>query len=159
MKTGKNTLLSIIVLLLSIHFASAQYGYGYGNPYYYGRQRSIVPQGPEPEKEVKPRTADEIVAAEMPKITEVLELNEFEQAVVSTILTKYVQQSIELRILDPEPDKLREGMEKIQRNQREELKAGIPEDKFNALVALQENGYKNKKKEKKKKKKGKKPKD
>jgi hypothetical protein len=135
---------------------SAQYGYGYGNPYAYGRQRSIVPQGPEPEKEAKPKTAAEIVETEMPKITEVLELNEFEEAVVASILTKYVQQSIELQILDLEPDKMREGMEKIRINQKAELKAGLPEDKYNALVDLQENGFK---KTKKKKKKGKKPKD
>jgi hypothetical protein len=135
---------------------SAQYGYGYGNPYAYGRQRSIVPQGPEPEKEAKPKTAAEIVETEMPKITEVLELNEFEEAVVASILTKYVQQSIELQILSLEPDKMREGMEKIRINQKAELKAGLPEDKYNALVDLQENGFK---KTKKKKKKGKKPKD
>ncbi len=156
MKINRNHLLLLFALLLSVTFASAQYGYGYGNPYYYGRNRSVVPQGPEPEKEVKPRTADEIVAAEMPKITEVLELNEFEQAVLSTILTKYVRQSIELQILNLDADQMREGMEKIRINQKAELKAGLPEDKFNILMELQENGMK---KVKKKKKKGKKPKD
>jgi hypothetical protein len=156
MKTAKKSLLSILLLLLGSTLAFAQYGYGYGNPYSYGRQRSIVPQGPdEPVKEAKPKTADEIVAAEMPRITEVLELNEFEQAVVTSILTKSVQQSIELQILDPGPEKLREGMEKIQKNQRDELKAGLPEDKYNKLVDLQDNGYKNLKKKKKKKKKNK----
>lgn len=156
MKSKKRLVLSTLILGLSIFYVNAQYGYGYGNPYAYGRQRSIVPQGPEPEVEPKARTADEIVAGEMPHITETLELNEFEQAVVSSILTKYVQQSIELQILNPEPNKIREGMEKIQKNQREELKAGLPEEKFNMLVELQENGYKTKKK---KKKKGKKPND
>lgn len=156
MKTKSNIFLSIFALVLGITISSAQYGYGYGNPYSYGRQRSIVPQGPEPEKEVKPKTAEEIVEIEMPKITEVLELNEFEQAVVSSILTKYVQQSIELQILNPEAEKLREGMEKIRQNQKAELKAGLPEEKYNALVDLQENGFK---KTLKKKKKGKKPKD
>ncbi len=157
MKPSKNVLLSVIAIVWSLSFASAQYGYGYGNPYSYGRQRSIVPQGPEPEKEVKARTADEIVAAEMPKIAEILELNEFEQAVVSSILTKYVQQSIELQILNLEPDKMREAMEKIRINQKAELKEGLPEEKFNELIELQENGMK--KQKKKKKKKGKKPKD
>jgi hypothetical protein len=153
MKTAKKFILSILVLLLGSSLAFAQYGYGYGNPYSYGRNRSIVPQGPdEPVKEAKPQTADEIVAAEMPRITEVLDLNEFEQAVVTSILTRSVQQSIELQILDPGPEKLREGMEKIQHNQREELKAGLPEDKYNTLVDLQDNGYKNIKKKKKKKK-------
>lgn len=156
MKTRRNIFLSICTLVLGIVCTSAQYGYGYGNPYAYGRQRSVVPQGPEPEKEVKPKTAAEIVETEMPKITEVLELNEFEQAVVSSILTKYVQQSIELQILGLEPEKIREGMEKIRINQKAELKAGLPEDKYNALVDLQENGFK---KAKKKKKRGKKPKD
>jgi len=156
MKTKSNIFLSIFALVLGVTISSAQYGYGYGNPYSYGRQRSIVPQGPEPEKEAKPKTAEEIVEIEMPRITEVLELNEFEQAVVSSILTKYVQQSIELQILNPEADKLREGMEKIRQNQKAELKAGLPEEKYNALVDLQENGFK---KTLKKKKKGKKPKD
>ncbi|MEM7382056.1 MAG: hypothetical protein AAF361_12780, partial [Bacteroidota bacterium] len=50
-------------------------------------------------------------------------------------------------------DKMREGMEKIRKNQMAELKAGLPEDKYNALVELQEKGYTKVKKEKKKKKK------
>ena len=151
-KAARKPVLSILLLLLGSVMAFAQYGYGYGNPYNYGRNHSIVPQGPdEPAKEPKALTADEIVAAEMPRITEVLELNEFEQAVVTSILTRSVQQSIELQILDPGPEKLREGMEKIQREQREELKAGLPEDKYNTLVDLQDNGYKSIKKKKKKK--------
>lgn len=153
MKIKNHVVLSLIALIMGSFFASAQYGYGYGNPYSYGRQTSIVPQGPDPVKEEKPRTADEIVDAEMPGITEILELNEFESAVVSSILTKYVQQSIELQILDLEPDKMREGLEKIRVNQKAELKAGLPEDKYNALIDLQENGFKQVKKKKKKKKK------
>ena len=156
MRTRKFLYLSSILIVMWVSLANAQYGYGYGNPYYYGRHRAIVPQGPEPEKEAKPRTADETVAAEMPKITEVLELNEFEQAVVSSIMTKYIQQSIELQILKLEPDKMREGMEKIRQNQKEELKAGLPEDKYKALIDLQENGFK---KASKKKKRRDKPKD
>lgn len=156
MKTSIIYIASLFLFVLGISTLSAQYGYGYGNPYAYGRHRSIVPQGPEPEKEEKPRTAEEIVEGEMPKIIEVLELNAFEEAVVSSILTKYVKQSIELQILDLEPDKMREGMENIRKNQKEELKAGLPEEKYNALVDLQENGYKS---ALKKKKKGKKPKD
>lgn len=156
MKTKRHFFLSIFALVIAVSTSSAQYGYGYGNPYSYGRQRSIVPQGPEPEKEVKPKTAEELVEIEMPKITEVLELNEFEQAVVSSILTKYVQQSIEMQILNLEPEKMREGMERIRKNQKAELKAGLPEEKYNALVDLQENGIK---KAQKKKRKGKKPKD
>lgn len=154
MKNSKIILFSILTVVLGITVASAQYGYGYGNPSYYGRNQRLTPQGPEPEKkEEKPRTADEIVAAEMPQITELLSLNDFEQAVVSSILTKYVQQSIELRILNLEPDKMREGFEKIRINQKAELQAGLPEDKFNALMELQEKGIRKQKKIKKKKKK------
>ena len=87
----------------------------------------------------------------MPKIIEALELNDFEQAVVSSILTKYVQQSIELQLLKLPADKTREATEKIRENQKEELKAGLPEDKFNQLVELQKEGYKKIKKKKKKK--------
>jgi hypothetical protein len=158
MRIKKSIVIPLFSLVLGTCFVNAQYGYGYGNPYSYGRYRSIVPQGPEPEKETKPRTADEIVEAEMPKIAELLELNEFERAVVSTILAKYVQQSIELQILDLEPDKMREGLEKIRVNQKAELKAGLPEEKYNALIELQDNGFKKAVKKKKKKKK-KKPED
>jgi tRNA A37 N6-isopentenylltransferase MiaA len=130
----------------------AQYGYGNG---YYGRRSSAVPRTPEPEKKAEPMTAEEIVANEMPKLTEALELNEFEQAVVSSILTKYVQQSIELQLLKLDADKTREGMENIRENQKAELKAGLPEEKFNMLETLQKDGYKKKKGKKKKKKKSK----
>ncbi|HMB61441.1 MAG TPA: hypothetical protein VKN36_00110, partial [Eudoraea sp.] len=96
---------------------------------------------------------------EMPRLTEALELNEFEQAVVSSILTKYVQQSIELQLLKLDPDKTREGMDNIRTKQNAELEAGLPEEKFNAIKELQENGFKKKKEKKKKKKKKEKKKD
>ncbi|NAS13469.1 hypothetical protein [Poritiphilus flavus] len=156
MCTSKNYFLSILFALLFIPIAEAQYGYGNNN---FGRRgRSAIPQTATPERKAEPLTAEEIVANEMPKINEALELNDFEQAVVASILTKYIQQTIELRILDLEPDKMREGMEKIRKNQMAELKAGLPEDKYNALVELQEKGYTKVKKEKKKKKKKKKKK-
>ena len=118
----------------------------------FGRQRSAIPRGPVQQKEAKPLTAEEIVAQEMPKITEAINLNEFEQAVVSSILTKYVQQRIELQLLKLEPDQMREGYEKIQKNQEEELRAGLPEDKFLAFEELAKNKFQVKKKKKKKKK-------
>ncbi len=119
----------------------------------YNRQ-STVPNssGPAPTEE-KPLTAAEIVAKEMPQITEVVGLNPFEEAVVSTILTKYVQKSIELRILELKPEKMTEAMEKIREDQNEELKQGLPEEKYNLLMELKEEGMRKMKKKKKKKKK------
>jgi len=128
--------------------------YGYGSPYYggmYGRQRSSIPQaGPSsPEKETPP-TASEIVDAQMPTITETLGLDPFEEAVVRTTLTQSVQQKIELQILKLEPLKMREEFEKIDKNQNETLKAGLPPDKYEAFVELQENSFNPKKKKRKK---------
>ncbi|MCW5516623.1 hypothetical protein [Muriicola sp. Z0-33] len=152
MNTNKIFFLSILITILTLPLAEAQYGYGYGNTNRYGRQRSAVPQADTTPKKEDPLTAEEIVAREMPKLSEALELNEFEHAVVSSILTKYVKQSIELQLLKLDPDKTREAMEKIRAGQKEELMAGLPEDKYNALVAIQQEGYKKKKKKKKKKK-------
>ncbi|MEM7381919.1 MAG: hypothetical protein AAF361_12075, partial [Bacteroidota bacterium] len=89
---SKNYFLTILFALLFIPVAEAQYGYGYGNSYY-GRRggRSAIPQTATPERKAEPLTAEEIVANEMPKINEALELNDFEQAVVASILTKYIQ--------------------------------------------------------------------
>ncbi len=142
---------SFLVLLLGSTSLSAQ---TMGNQF--GRQRNIVPTGPTQQREVKPKTAEEIVAEEMPKIIEALSLNDFEQAVVSSILTKYVQQRIELQLLKLEPEKMREGMEKIQKDQEAELKAGLPEDKYDAFLELAKNNFQVKKSKKKKKKKKKK---
>jgi len=153
MKTNKLFFLSILLSILTVPVVEAQYGYGYGNRNAYGRQRSAVPQADHTPKKEDPLTAEEIVAREMPKLSEALELNEFENAVVSSILTKYVKQSIELQLLKLDADKTREAMENIRLNQKEELMAGLPEDKYNALVAIQQEGYKKSKKKKKKKKK------
>jgi len=160
MKLNIEYFVIVLLLLAVIPAANAQYGYnnGYNNPYNRGRQ-SVIPRAPEPERKPENLTAEEIVNREMPRIIEAIELNDFEQAVVSSILTKYVQQSIELQILKLPPEKAREAAEKISKNQKEELQAGLPEDKFNKLVELQKQGYKKvkkqKKKEKKKKDKGK----
>jgi len=143
----------LVFLFLAVNpIVNAQYGYnnGYNNP---NNRGSVIPRSPEPERKPENLTAEEIVDREMPKITEAIELNEFEQAVVSSILTKYVQQSIELRILKLPADKAREAAEKIRDNQKEELQAGLPEDKFNKLVELQKQGYNKIKKQKKKQKK------
>jgi len=89
----------------------------------------------------------------MPSITEALGLDPFEEAIVRTTLVQSVQQRIELQILELEPLKMKEEVEKIQRRQDAELKAGLPEDKYEAFVELQENRFRAKKKKDKKKKK------
>lgn len=125
--------------------------YGYGNRY--GRQRSAVPQAQDNPKPPEPMTAEELVDERMPAITEALELNPFEEAIVQTTLVKYVQQRIELRILELEPNRMKEEMVKIGKNQEADLRAGLPEDKFNTYMELQENKFNTKKMKKKKKRK------
>lgn len=155
MKRIRILILSALLALFASETLTAQFGYG--NPYgRYGRQRSIVPQaGGQPTQKQDPLTAEEIVDGQMPSITEALSLNPFEEAVVRTTLVKSVQQSIELQILELDQDKMKEAVEKIRERQEEELKAGLPEDKYNAFLELQENRFKTKKKKKKKKKKSK----
>ena len=149
--------LAFLLGLLSMNDLVAQYGYGspYGYGSRYGRQRNMVPQaGPtESKKDETPPTADEIVDDQMPSITEALGLDPFEQAVERTSLVQSVQQRIELQILQLEPLQMKEEIEKIERRQNEELKAGLPEDKYNAFLELQENRFNTKKVKKKKKKK------
>jgi len=127
----------------------------YNQPYGASGRRRMAPQTQEPQKKPEPLTADEMVDAQMPRITEALALNDFEQAVLKSILTKYVQQRIEVQILNLGPEKTREAFEKINLNQDEELKASLPEDKYDALIEYQKNGGKKVKSRKKKKKKNK----
>ncbi|QLG47138.1 hypothetical protein [Costertonia aggregata] len=126
---------------------------GFGN----GRQRNPIPQAQDNPKPPEPKTAEQIVDEEMPSIIEALSLNAFEAAVMSSTLKKYVQERIELQILELPADKMREAYEKITKRQDEELKVGLPPEKYEAFVELQKNGVnktlKNKKREKKKKKK------
>ncbi|SIQ75603.1 hypothetical protein [Maribacter ulvicola] len=161
--------LKVLVLLLILLGSSeiyAQYGYGnngYGSRggYGYGRQRSSIPQAQTPAEEPKPKTAEELVDGEMPRITEALGLNAFEQAVLSSVLKKYVQERIEAQILKLPPEKMAEVYENITKRQDEELKAGLPLEKYEAFVALQKDGVSKtikKKNKKKKKEKRKKPK-
>lgn len=158
---SKQTLfyITLIIGVLAINDMCAQYGYGspYGNRSMYGRGRSSIPQATqvETEKDETPPTAEELVDEQMPSITEALGLDPFEQAVVRTSLVESVQQRIELQILQLEPLKMKEEVEKIKRRQDAELKAGLPEDKYEAFMELQENRFKAKKKKKKKKKKNK----
>jgi hypothetical protein len=156
MKINKTYLVALFTLLLTGVELQAQYGYGgggygYGGRGTYGRGRSSIPQAQEPQKEPENLTADEIVDKEMPAIAETLELNEFETAVLSSVLKKYVQERIEMQILKLTPDKMREKMEEITERQDEELKAGLPMEKYEAFVELQKNGVAKTNKEKKKK--------
>ena len=154
MKTQYNHILVLFFSIISSVQLNAQYGYGSGygyGGYGYGRQRSSIPQAEMTDKEPDPKTAEEIVEGEMPKISEALGLSEFEQAVVSSILTTSIQKRMELQILKLDADKTREALEKIYKTQDDDLKASLPEDKYNAFVKLQEDGFKTKKKKKKKK--------
>ena len=127
----------------------------YNNPYGVNSRRRIAPQAQEPREKAEPMTADELVAAEMPKLTKALSLSDFEQAVLTAILTKYVQQRIEVQILNLSPEKTLEAYENINQKQDEEFKASLPQDKYEALVEYQQNGGKKVKPKKKKKKKNK----
>lgn len=167
LKSSFTRTLVLLVLVLTASECYAQYGYGqqqggygYGRGGYgYGRQRSAVPRAQETPKKEDPKTAEQIVDGEMPSITEALQLNEFETAVLSSVLKKYVQERIEAQILKLPPEKMREVFEKITERQDEELKAGLPLEKYEAFVELQKNGVaktiKNNKKKKKKRKKDK----
>ncbi|MGB5404417.1 hypothetical protein [Robiginitalea sp.] len=146
----KKLILFLTVSLLAIFGTHAQMG-RYGT---FDSQRSALPRGPGPEAQKEdPKTAEELVADQMPRITEALDLNAFEQAVVSSILNKYVQQRIELQILELPKDKTREAYEKIAENQKAELKQGLPPEKFEGFMDLMENGGKSKKEKKDRKKK------
>lgn len=154
----KNNITTIILFFVLIVFSTelqAQYGYGYGSGYGYGygRQRNAIPQVEHTPKEPEPKTAEQIVDGEMPKIAEALELNDFESAVLSSILKKYVQKRIEMQILELTPEQMREGMEKITKAQDEELKAGLPLEKYEAFVEMQKKGIQKTRKEKKREKK------
>lgn len=149
MKKIQTTILLTLALgTFSVSDLMAQYGYGYP----YGRRQSTLPQVQQTPKKEEPPTAEEIVDGQMPSITEALGLNPFEEAVVRTTLLQSVQQRIELDILGLEPLKMQEEIEKIRKRQDEEIKLGLPEDKYNAYLELQENKFKSKKKKKKKKK-------
>lgn len=161
MKTHNKFILLFLFLIISSLNLSAQYGYGrggygYGSGGYgsgYGRGRRSIPQAEIPDKKPDPKTAEQIVDSEMPKISEAIGLSEFEQAVVSSILTTSIRKRMELGILELEADKTREALEKIYKTQDEDLKASLTEEKYNAFVKLQEAGFKTSKKKKKKKKK------
>ena len=150
-----------VILFTGCSIYSLEAQYRTGNPYGrqnspYGRQNSIVPRADDPQEEPKALTAEEIVEEQMPKFVEAAELNPFEEAVLSSILTKYIQKTIELRLLELEPQKTKETLEKIRKDQNAELKAGLPEDKYNIIMEIQEKGFRKVQTDKKKKRKKKK---
>ena len=164
MKTKFNYLLLLFISLLACGELQAQFGNrGYGNNRgVTGRPR--LPQAETPPEPPKPKTADELVEAEMPKLIEALELDDFETAIMSSILKKYVQERIEAQILELPPEKMKETFKKIAERQDEELKASLPTEKFETFIKMREEGVgqllrDKKKEEKKKKKKKKKTKD
>lgn len=159
----KKQVLLFLLLFGVTTLAEAQYygygGYGgfggYGNGRFGGYRggRNAIPQAETPAKKPEPKTAEEIVSDELPRIVEAAELNAFEEAVVKMALTNYVQQRIELDILKLDPDAMREALEKINLEHRSELEAGLPAEKYEAIIKLQENGYDTRKLEKEKRKK------
>ncbi len=158
MKINTKYFIVLCTILLTGVELQAQYGYGYGSRGGYGYggyggRRNNIPRFEDTPKAPEPKTAEQIVDGEMPAIAEALELNGFETAILSTTLKKYVQQRIEMQILELDPEKMREGMEKITEEQDKELKAGLPLEKYEAFVDLQKNGVKKTQKEKKKRKK------
>ena len=157
MKPSKIYWLSFFTILLFGTEIHAQYGYGSGG-YGYGRQRSSIPQATSAPEPPKPKTSEEIVDEQMPSIAETLELNDFESAVLSSILKKYVQQRIEMSILKLSPEQMAEGYEKITENQDRDIKEGLPQDKYEAFVAMMKKGLSKSQKDKKKKEKKKKKK-
>jgi hypothetical protein len=122
-----------------------------------GRQRSAIPRTPTPAEPPAPKTSEEIVNDQMPSIIEALELNDFEAAVMSSILKKYVQQRIEAQILKLPPEKMSETFKNIAERQDEELKMSLPPEKYEGFLDLAKDGVdktikKNKKKKRKKEK-------
>lgn len=144
-------LIQLAFLFLFLSSSSIVAQYGYGSPYGRQRQRSAIPQAQTPPKEPEAKTAEQLVDEQMPRMVESLELDPFEEAVVRSTFVKYVQKRMELQILKLEPQKMKEEYEKLAKLQDEELKAGLPEEKYNAYLELQKNRFKGKKKKKKKK--------
>ncbi|GMN08732.1 hypothetical protein MTsPCn9_08120 [Croceitalea sp. MTPC9] len=145
-------LIQLAFLLFLFSYTTIEAQYGYGNRYGNRGGRNTIPQAQTPPKEPEAKTSEQVVDEQMPKITETLELDPFEEAVVRSTLVKYVQKRMELQILKLEPQKMREEYEKLAKLQDEEMKAGLPEEKYEAYLKLQKNQFKAKKKKKKKKK-------
>ncbi len=150
----KGILVLLLLMLGSECYAQFNRGMGRNGM---GRQRSAIPQAQHAPEPPKPKTSEEIVEDQMPSITEALVLNDFETAVVSSILKKYVQERIEAQILKLPPEKMRETFTDISERQDQELKMSLPPEKYESFLTLMEDGVsktikKNKKKKRKKEK-------
>jgi len=146
----KLAVLLVLTLLSCVATTYAQYRNGNR----FGRQGgSTIPQAQSQPKEPEAKTADQLVDEQMPKIVETIGLDPFEEAIMRATLVKYVQKRLELQILKLEPQKMKEEFEKIAKLQHEELKLGLPEEKYDAYLELEKNRFQAKKRKKKKKKK------
>ena len=157
MKAIKFLLLILLTSLSTETFAQfGMGGMGMGRNPYTGRRQSLAPQGPVRQDEPENLTAEQIVDLQMDAFKEALDLSAFEVAVLRTILVNSVQKRIELQLLKlTDVDQKRAAVEKIDKEQEEALKSGLPADKYDAFIALQEEGFKKNKKKKKKRKKNK----
>jgi hypothetical protein len=153
----KGVLLLVLIMLGTDSYAQFNRGMGGngmgGNGM--GRQLGSIPQTQNAPEPPAPKTSDQIVDEQMPSITEALVLNDFESAVVNSILKKYVQERIEAQILKLPPEKMSETFKNISDRQDEELKMSLPPEKYQAFLDLIEDGVsktikKNKKKKRKK---------
>jgi len=128
------------------------------SPYGPGRV-ATTPSMAETQRTEEPKTAEEIVDESMPDFTEALELNDFEQAVFRSVMLKYVKKRMELTILQLEREQAQEAYEKISKEEDEEMKLSLSEEKYAAFRELRTLGPDWKRKmarEKKKKEKNKK---
>lgn len=143
-----------LFLLIAIGFfasAEAQFGNRSGmRGGMRGRNQSQIPQAQQKPEDIKPPTAQEILDARMPEITLAIGLNPFEEAVVSTTLVKYIQERMDIQTLKLSPEKTKEAFERIQENEDEDLKSGLPVDKYEALKKLLKEGFRKTKRERKK---------
>ena len=150
MKTLLTPILILGVLLVSTDVYSQ---FVNQNQWRRNQGRTAIPQAQTPPKEPEKLTAEQYVDQEMPKLVEVMELDPFEEAVVRSVLVNSVQKRMELQILKLEPQKMKEQLEKITAQQDAELKAGLPEEKYQVYLEMRENPSKTKRKQKKRKKK------
>ncbi|KAG1648243.1 Fumarate hydratase class II [Nymphon striatum] len=139
MKSHVKHLIVLFIFLLGASEIQAQYGYGgggygyggqggYGGRGGYGRGRSSIPQADIPREAPKPKTAEQIVDGEMPKIAETLGLDPFETAVLSTTLKKK-------RVL-PKCKRSKRKLKKNERKKRKNLKTNMKKLLFLPILLI-----------------------
>ncbi len=105
------------------------------------------------QRQEEPKTAEEMIDIMMPKISESLQLNDFDGAVMRTILLKYMKKRLELRILDLPDERTRELLGQILKEEDAELKGSLSAEVYEGYKKISEEGLNWKKKEEKEKKK------